>query len=53
MIMVSKVEMKALRERFPEIHARRTVNKYYVEESPKVVSFLRNLYRRKEHANGK
>lgn len=51
MVQVSKEEMKRLRERFPKIHARRTVNKYYIEESPKVMAFLKNMYARKESAN--
>lgn len=53
MIMVSKAEMKALRERFPGLHARRTVNKYYVEENQKVVAFLKSLSGNKGDAHGK
>ena len=48
MIQVSKEEMKRLRERFPKLHARRTVNRYYVEETPKVMAFLRGAQSRKE-----
>ena len=51
MIQVSKGEMKLLRARFPRIHARRTVHKYYIEESPKVMAFLKNMYSRKERAH--
>ena len=42
LIQVSKEDMKKLRERFPFIRATRTVHKYYVEESPEVMSFLKN-----------
>lgn len=41
MVQVNKQEMKELRKRFPKIHATRTVHKYYVEESPEVMSFLK------------
>lgn len=41
MIQVSKEEMKKLRERFPNILATRTVHKYYVEERPEIMSFLK------------
>lgn len=40
-IQVSKEEMKKLRERFPYIRATRTVHKYYIEENPKVMAFIR------------
>lgn len=45
MIQVSKEEMKKLRDRFPNIQATRTVHKYYVEERPEIVSFLKNSYK--------
>lgn len=45
LIQVSKQEMKALRKRFPNIQATRTVNKYYVTETNGVVSFLKNMAR--------
>lgn len=48
MIQVSKEEMKKLRERFPKLHARRTVNKYYIEEAPRVMAYLKNMYKPKE-----
>lgn len=52
MIQVSKEEMKKLRERFPMLRATRTVHKYYVDESPRVVAFLKNNVRNgeKKHA---
>ena len=42
MIQVNKSEMKKLRQRFPGIHATRTVHKYYIEERPEIVAFLKN-----------
>jgi len=42
LIQVSKEEMKKLRERFPHIRATRTVHKYYVDETTKVMNFLKN-----------
>lgn len=42
MIQVSKEDMKKLRSRFKDIQATRTVNKYYIEERPKYVEFLKN-----------
>lgn len=53
MIVVTKEEIKALRDRFPGVHVHRTVNKYYVEENPKVVAFLKGTPaqgREKRHA---
>lgn len=41
MIQVNKEDMKKLRERFPNIQATRTVHKYYVEERPEIVAFLK------------
>ena len=51
MIQVSKEEMKLLRKRFPWIHATRTVHKYYVEESPKVLAFMKSTSGRKENGH--
>lgn len=48
MIQVSKQEMQKLRERFPNIRATRTVHKYYIEERPDYISFLRGGRRRKD-----
>ncbi len=41
LIRVTKEEMQKLRKRFPNLHATRTVHKYYVEERPKVLAYLR------------
>jgi len=49
MIQVSKYEMKKLRERWPDIRATRTVHKYYIEENPKWVAFLKNGCKPVEH----
>lgn len=42
MIQVSKEEAKVVRRYFPEVAMKRTVNKYYIEERPKVIDFLKN-----------
>lgn len=49
MIQVNKENMKKLRKRFPGIRATRTVHKYYVDESPRVVNFLNNNCKAVEH----
>lgn len=51
MIQVTKEQMKALRKRFPNIHARKTVHKYYVAETNRVVEFLKNNCSDKENRN--
>ena len=51
MIQVSKSEMKYLRECIPGIQATRTVNKYYVEETLRVLSVLKAMWSPKEHKN--
>lgn len=42
MIQVNKEDMKQLRKRFPNLKATRTVHKYYIEEDPKVIAYLKN-----------
>lgn len=42
MIQVSKDDMKKLRKKFPGIRARKTVHKYYVDEVPRVIAFLKS-----------
>lgn len=41
MIAVTKDEAKIVRDRFPHVHIRRTVNKYYMEENFKAMQFLK------------
>jgi len=41
MIQVNKQEMAKLREKFPKIKATRTVHKYYIEEAPEYIAFLK------------
>lgn len=43
MIAISKAEAKLVREQFPWVHMRRTVNKYYMEEDRKVIQMLKRL----------
>lgn len=48
MVSISKAEAAAVRKRFPHLHLRRTVNKYFVEENQAVLEFLKNLNVKKE-----
>lgn len=41
MVAISKAEAKIVREQFPWVHMRRTVNKYYMEEDRKALQMLR------------
>ncbi len=41
MIQVEKEKVGLLRKYFPHLHIRRTAHRYYVEESPKVLTFLK------------
>ena len=40
MIQIDRNEANKVREKYPDIHIRRTANKYYVEEVPKVLILL-------------
>lgn len=40
MTQIDQKEAVRIREKFPEVHIRRTANKYYVEEVPKVMAFI-------------
>lgn len=40
MTQIDQNEANKIRERFPDVHIRRTANKYYVEEIPKVLSYI-------------
>ena len=40
MIQIDTKEVQKVRERFPNVHIRRTANKYYVEEAPQVLALL-------------
>ena len=52
MVRLSKEEMKRMRERFPKIQATRTVHRYYIEERPEYMAFLKNgtVGARRKHA---
>lgn len=41
MIQISKDEARMIRKQFPNIHMKRTVNKYYAEERPQLLQFLK------------
>jgi len=43
MVNVTKQEVTKLREAFPDLHVTRTVHKYYVEESLRVMKLLREI----------
>ena len=40
MTQIDQNEANKIRARFPEVHIRRTANKYYVEEIPKVLTYI-------------
>lgn len=41
MIQVDKDKVNIIRKVFPHVHIRRTANRYYVEESPKIIALLK------------
>lgn len=43
MVAISKAEAKIVREQFPWVHLRRTVNKYYMEEDRKIIQMLKQI----------
>lgn len=43
MIQISKDEARMLRQHFPGVAIKRTVNKYYIEERPRVLEFLKRV----------
>ena len=45
MINISKREAELIREKFPQVHIRRTVHKYYMEEAKRAMIFIAK-YRR-------
>lgn len=40
MVNISKREAELIREKFPTVHIRRTVHKYYMEEAKRAMIFL-------------
>lgn len=42
MIQVSRKEIAKVRELFPALHVKRTVHKYYVEESDALIRYLKH-----------
>lgn len=45
MIAITKAEAKIVRENFPWVHMRRTVNKYYMEENQRIIKALKEIER--------
>lgn len=45
LIEISKQEAEQVREKYPLVHIRRTVHKFYMEESKKALLFIDNLRR--------
>lgn len=43
MIQITKQEAEMLRKAFPDLSIKRTVSKYYIEESFRVTNFLRKM----------
>ncbi len=48
MIQVTKEQMKKLRKKFPGIQATRTVHKYYIEENPQYIDYLKDGWKDEE-----
>lgn len=44
MLNITREEAEAVRRYYPNVHIRRTVNKYYMEENSKAVRFIRSLH---------
>lgn len=42
MIQVSKRDIAKVRKLFPALHVKRTVHKYYVEESTALINYLKH-----------
>lgn len=40
MIQIDYNEAQKIRSKYPEVHIRRTANKYYVEEVPKALTLI-------------
>lgn len=47
LINISQEQAALVRKRFPNVHVRRTVHKYYMEENPRAMRFLQNDKRAK------
>ncbi len=43
MITITRKEADMVRKYFPWVHIRRTTHRYYMEEDPKAVSFLKSV----------
>lgn len=41
MILISSEEAKKVRKFFPNVHIRRTANKFYMEENKRALGFLK------------
>ena len=48
MIQVDEKVAKSVRKKFPQLHIRRTANKYYLEENKAVLAYLKQCAERKE-----
>ena len=48
MIQIDKHEAEMVRKKFPFVHIHKTVHKYYVEEAPRIMRFLRRGQPQKE-----
>ena len=40
MTQINQSEANKIREKYPDVHIRRTANKYYVEEVPKALNLI-------------
>lgn len=48
MIQIDDKIAKEVRKKFPQLHIRKTANKYYLEENKAVLAYLKQWAERKE-----
>lgn len=53
MININSDEARSIRKKFPYVHIRRTTNRYYMEEQPAAMRWLKSFRgeRNKKHTN--
>lgn len=51
MIQIDRKEADKIRAKYPDVHIRRTANKYYVEETPKALILIGRCAPRKGGAH--
>ena len=48
MVNITKREAELVRKNFPNVHVRRTIHKYYMEENRRAMNFLKDYYKKIE-----